>query len=380
MKKIVFILTLFLGGVISAQQSKNQSIIDAVNKRLDAIWKDSKAPGLSMSIVLPDGTPKTFTRGFANVEKGEKMTPTTKMLGGSTGKVFYSVVALQLIEEGKLQLDTPIFNIMSDYKWFARLPNAKDLTVRSLMRHETGIPRYVFRDDFQKDVLKDVNKKWKPEELLAYIFDEKPQFEVGKGFAYSDTNYIILCMLIEKVTGNSIYKEVKNRVLKRAGLKHTVAQTKRKYKNIAQGYNASDDTFFPGVQFNSKGKSNYNLQFEWAGGGLVITSRDLAVLGKKIYEGEMFSPTLLKEYFKGIDAQSLRGEWGLGVHIRKSPFGTLYGHSGFMPGYVTNMFYFPDHKFSICFQVNTTDKTKTSIMRKLPSISKVIIDELQKDK
>ena len=362
---------------VLAQQNNHSEILSAVNQKLDEIWENSKAPGLSLSVVLPEHGAVTFTRGFADVEKQIPMTKVTKMLGGSTGKVFYSVVALQLIEEGKLELDSPIYGMMSDYSWFSEIPNAKKLTVRALMRHESGIPRYVFKETFQQDVIKSVNRIWLPEELLTYILGDQPLFEVGKGFAYSDTNYIILCMLIEKITGESIYELVQTRVLDKAGLKDVVPQTGRVYNHIAQGYNGAGDSFYPGLQFDENGHSRYNLQFEWAGGGLVITSRDLAVLGKKIYEGEMFDPALLPVYFEGRDAKELRGEWGLGVHIMQSPIGVVYGHSGFMPGYITNLMYFPDHQFSMCYQINTSDKERTAILRQLPSVSKVIIKALR---
>ena len=378
MKKFLLFFVCLLLLQLNAQQVTNDQLVEKINNRLDEIWKASKAPGLSFSVVFPDGAPQTFTRGFANIEENIAMNSNTKMLGGSTGKVFYSVVALQLIEEGKLQLDTPIFDHMSEFDWFERIPNAKNLTVRSLMRHETGIPRYVFSDNFQTDVLKDVNKVWKPEELLSYIFDEKPQFNVGQSFAYSDTNYIILCMLIEKITGNSIYEEVQKRVLDKARLKNVIPQTSRSYKNIAQGYNGAEDAFYPGLQFNKEGQSNYNLQFEWAGGGLVITTADLAVLAKKVYEGAMFNPSLLSEYLKGIDAGNMGGQWGLGVHIRETPKGYIYGHSGYMPGYITNMMYYAKHKFAICYQINTSDRTKTSIMRLLPSVGNMITEALDK--
>ncbi|MFY0629375.1 MAG: beta-lactamase family protein [Flavobacteriaceae bacterium] len=376
MKKFLFIFISFYISQVAISQ--NEKIFNAVDKKLTEIWKNSKAPGLSFSVVLADGETKTFTRGFANIERKSEMTPDTKMLGGSTGKVFYSVVALQLIEEGKLQLDKPIYPAMKNYDWFLKIPNAKSLTVRNLMRHQTGIPRYVFNSDFQKDIHKDADRVWKPEELLAYIFDAKPEFEVGSNFAYSDTNYIILCMLIQNITKNSIYDEVQKRVLDKAGLKNVVPQTKRKYKNIAQGYNATNDPFFPGLQFDEGGKSRYNLQFEWAGGGLVITTHDLAVLAKKIYGGEMFAPKLLDEYFKGVDAGRLGGQWGLAVHIQETPKGKTYGHSGYMPGYITNMAYDATHKFSICYQVNTSDRARLSIFRDLPSIVQVIRDELNK--
>ncbi|MFD2565875.1 serine hydrolase domain-containing protein [Pseudotenacibaculum haliotis] len=378
MRKLFFTIFCLLSTITFVAQNNSQ-VFKAIDQKLDEIWKTSQAPGLSFSVVLPNGASKTFTRGFADVEKKTPMSATTKMLGGSTGKVFYSVVALQLIEEGKLTLDDPIFPKMNQYQWFSRIPNAKTLTVRNLMQHQTGIPRYVFSPDFQKDVLKDADKVWKPKELLSYIFDAKPEFEVGTNFAYSDTNYIILCMLIEKVTGSSIYDLVQTRVLNKAGLKNVVPQTKRSYKNIAQGYNGANDPFFPGLQFDSNGKSNYNLQFEWAGGGLVITTHDLVVLGKKIYEGKMFDPKLLNEYFKGVDAGRLGGTWGLGVHIRETPNGKTYGHSGYMPGYITNMIYSADGKFAICYQLNTSDRNKLSIMRSLPSLVGLVHETLKRD-
>lgn len=378
MRRLFLILNCFLLIHVSAQDSVNEHIIKVVDDKLTELWKDSKAPGLSFSLVLPDGSSKTFTRGWADVDNKVKMTSNTKMLGGSTGKVFYSVVALQLIEEGILKLDEPIFQTMSEYSWFSKIPNAKHLTIRALMRHETGIPRYVFSPEFQEDIVKDVDKKWEPKELLSYIFDDEPEFKVGASFSYSDTNYIILAMLIEKITGNTLYEEVQKRVLDKADLKNVVPQTERNYEHIAQGYNAENDSFFPGLQFDSNGNSRYNLNFEWAGGGLVITTHDLAVLGKKIYEGKMFDASLLRDYFDGIDAGRLGGKWGLGVHIKEGSSGATYGHSGFMPGYITNMIYYAQDKFSICYQINTSDRERTSILRNLSSIGDLISEELNK--
>jgi D-alanyl-D-alanine carboxypeptidase len=107
------------------------------------------------------------------------------------------------------------------------------------------------------------------------------------------------------------------------------------------------------------------VQFEWAGGGFVMNPVDLAKAGKLVYEGKVFSKKLLPEFFKGIDAKRQGGTWGLGVHIRKTPMGMTYGHSGFFPGYLTNMLYFPEAKFSIAFQVNTTNPKNISLYRKM---------------
>ena len=245
------------------------------------------------------------------------------------------------------------------------------------MRHSTGIPRYVFSPQFQKDVHMDPDKVWKPEELLSYVFDDKPTFKSGSGFAYSDTNYILLCMVIEEITGKDLYVEVENRVLKRAGLNYVSPQNKRQYEGLVQGYNGDEDPFFPGNALDENGKSRYNLQFEWAGGGLVINAHDLAKLGKLIYEGKMFAASLLTEYLDGREATGLGGQWGLGVHIQETPSGKTYGHSGFMPGYITNMIYFEDFNFSICYQINSSKPEARPIMRELSGLARIIKEEIK---
>lgn len=377
MKKLLLTISCLLVSVVALAQDTD-AVMAVVGQKLDEFFEAGQAPGVSVSVIMPNGDERTLVRGYADVEKKLKMTAETKMLGGSTGKVFYSVVAMQLIDEGKLKLDEPIYKQMSDYEWFEKLPNARQLTVRNLMRHQTGIPRYVFSEKFQKEVLVDADKIWKPEELLSYVFDDEPLFEAGTDFAYSDTNYIVLCKLIEKVTGNDLYDEVQKRVLDKAGLKAVVPQNKRSYQGLAQGYNAENDPFFPGKALDENGKSRYNLQFEWAGGGLVITTHDLALLAKRIYEGRMFNPALLDEYLNGVDAGRLGGQWGLGVHIERTPEGTVYGHSGFMPGYVTNMRYYEKYKFAICYQINTSDRSKMSILRQLPILGAIVSEELNK--
>jgi len=232
------------------------------------------------------------------------------------------------------------------------------------MQHASGISRYVYNEQFQIDIHKDADRKWKPVELLSYVFNEKPLFKAGSDFAYSDTNYIILAMVLEEVTNTSMYNYIEKNIIKPFKLKDVTPQVKRKIRGLVDGYNKKDDPLFPGdVLVN--GKYKYNVQFEWAGGGFVMTSVDLAKAGKLIYEGKVFDKKLLPEFFKGINAKQLGGTWGLGVHIRKSASGTSYGHSGFFPEYLTNMLYFPENKFSLAFQVNTSNPENISIYRKM---------------
>jgi D-alanyl-D-alanine carboxypeptidase len=250
------------------------------------------------------------------------------------------------------------------------------LTIRHLLQHSSGISRYVFAPEFQKDVKLDPDRTWVPEELLSYVFDKEPLFEAGSDFSYSDTNYIVLGMVIETLTGASLYDYIEAHILKPMDLNRVSPQIDRKITGLATGYSSEQDPFFPGTVVED-GTYRYNLQFEWAGGGFVNNARDLARAGKMIYENALFGKPLMEEYLKGIPAKGSGGAWGLGVHIAKSPIGTSYGHSGFFPGYITNMLYFPEYGFSIAFQVNTSDNKNLSLYRKLHKLIPVIAGYLK---
>lgn len=364
---LILPLLWFMQPGFAQKANDSQLLKDQLQQTLNELIAKHETPGITFSVVMPDGELIAVAAGKANLESDLDMRPEDRMLGGSTGKVFYSVVIMQLVEEGKLSLDEPISTYLGHYEWFKRVPNAEGLTLRNLMRHESGIPRYVFKEAFQSDVLVDADKKWEPQELVAYVLDDEPLFEVNSSFAYSDTNYILAGMAVEEVTGNDLFDEVENRVVKRAGLKYVDYQNKRTFKGMAQGYNG-DDPFFPGHALAGD-KSRYNWQFEWAGGGIVIASQDLAILAKKIYEGEMFSPELLPAYLNGRDALQMGGTWGLGVHIRETPNGRIFGHSGFMPGYITNMFYWENEQVAICYQINGSAPAYRGIMREIPQVN-----------
>ena len=377
MKKLIFFLASLFVLEAAVAQSTSDEIVKALDQKLEEIYKASKLPGISFTLVLQSDAPITFVKGMADIERNIAMTPDTKMPGGSTGKVFYSVVAMQLMQEGRLELDLPISNYLKG-PWLKRIPNGEALTVRHLMRHQSGLPRYIFNPAFPEEVRRDADRVWKPEELLAFVFDADPLFEAGTSFAYSDTNYILLAMVIEAVTGNDLYDEVERRVLQRAGLKNVVPQTGRQYENLAQGYSGENDPFFPGKALDENGVGRYNWQFEWAGGGLVITTRDLAVLNKKIFEGNMFEMLMLPTYLDGVAAGELGGEWGWGVHIQDTPHGKTFGHSGYMPGYITNVLHYKDYGFSICYQVNTSDRSRLQGYGALAQLADIIVEGLKK--
>ena len=354
---ILFLITLLLLFQTPAvAQKADPGLIKSIQANLDAWHKAGKFPGATVGVVLADGTSFSVATGYSDLTSKAPMKITDRMLAGSVGKTFAAAVALQLVHEGKLGLDDPVEKYLGGQPWFSRLPNHKAITVRQLMNHTSGLVRYEFKDTFTGDLTANPSKTWKPEELLAYLFDEKAPFEAGKGWDYSDTNYIVLGMIIEKVTGREFYDEAERRLLKPLKLRDTIPQDGPVLKKVVQGYAGAGNPFGGSDEMIRNGKFVINPQFEWTGGGFASTSLDLARWAKLMYEGKAYSPTLLPQVLDGVPAPMLGREakYGLGVIIRQTAAGRAFGHSGFFPGYMTDMMYFPEHKFAVAVQVNTS--------------------------
>lgn len=323
---------------------------------LDSLCKVGDFPGLNLAIVQADNSVIALSSGFNDKEENLLLKPSDRMLHGSVGKTYVSAVALQLIQAGKIKLDEKVSDYLGHYAWYSRVPNANDITIRMLMNHTSGIMRYEFKETFENDVTRMPDKVWKPEELIGYVLDEPAAFEAGKGWEYSDTNYIVLGMIIEQVTDKKYYELMKAN-LKKLGLKNTFPSDSRKLKGLAQGYAGAENAFGKQEKVIGKdGKFIINPQFEWTGGGVYGTAEDLARWGKYLYEGKLFSDELSKEMLDGVPAKLGKdAKYGLGVIIRPSSYGTTYGHSGFFPGYLTEMVYFPDYDICITIQTNSSD-------------------------
>ena len=355
---IVFIVCLLLTLAVQAQTSvANKAALEtALQLKLDEWHKAGSFPGATFGVVLANGESLGLAVGFSDRDTKTPMKPADRMLAGSVGKTFAAATALHLIKEGKIGLDDKIEKYLGGEPWFSRLPNAKDITVRQLMNHSSGLVRYEFKEQFTKDLSANPAKVWKPAELVAYLLDEKAPFEAGKGWDYSDTNYIVLGMIIEKVTGRKFYEEASRRIIKPLKLTDTIPQDGPSLKGVVQGYAGPNNPFGGTDAMIVNGKFAINPQFEWTGGGYASTAQDLARWAKMIYEGKAFSAELLPQVLEGVPAPMLGREskYGLGVIIRKTAIGTSYGHSGFFPGYMTDMMYFPEQKVAVAVQVNTS--------------------------
>src|SRR5688572_7117224 len=208
MKKIIFGFHLFLVLVTAAQPSHER-----LQFKLDSLRTAGNFPGLSISIIDKDNKTNSFVSGFSDVEKQIPLTAKHLLMQGSVGKTYVAAIAIVLIKNGKLGLDEKVSTYLSKYDWYSRIPNASSITVRQIMNHTSGVMRYEFKPDFINDLNAIPTKTWKPDELLKYVLDEKASFPAGEGWEYSDTNYILLGMIIEQLTGKKYYELLHEKIL-----------------------------------------------------------------------------------------------------------------------------------------------------------------------
>ncbi|HEX8243871.1 MAG TPA: serine hydrolase domain-containing protein [Longimicrobium sp.] len=364
---------------VARPPSAEDRLAARLQARLDSLHAAGRFPGATVGVALPGGRVLALATGLAD-SSGAAMRPHDRMLAGSVGKTFVAAVALQLVEEGKLRLDEPISTWLAAEPWFPNLPNARNITVRMLMNHTSGLVRYEFGDAFVRDLNANPDKRWTPAERIAYILGTRPPFEAGRGWEYSDTNYIVLGAILERITGRTLEEEVERRVLEPDRLREVMASDTVVLPGVVQGYAGPDNPFGRQATMIRGGRFIVNPQFEWAGGGYATSAPDLARWARLLWGGRAFGRPILAQALDAVPAPMLGNgaRYGLGVIVREGPLGPSYGHSGFFPGYLTDVRYYPRDDFSVALQFNTS--TPRALPRPLGAmvedLARIVADEL----
>lgn len=334
----------------------NPSLQDHVKNELVRLQEKHGFPGATCAYVLSDGTIGEVSCGFADQEIQEPMSPASRMLAASIGKTFVAATVLALANEVRLHLSDPLSSWLGARDWYPRLPNHETITIRHLLTHSAGIKDHVHTKEFFR-LLPSIGDHFSYETLIECILDEPPLFEAGLGWAYTDTGYILLGLVIEEATRNTYYEELERRFLKPLKLVHTTASDKRLLPGLVSGYTPKDNPFgLPTKIIDATGALLYNPAIEWTGGGVISTSRNLAMWAKLLYEGHAMHSEYLNELFQSvpISEDASKGRYGAGVAIiPNTPLGEKWGHLGNIPGYISSMRYYPMYKIAIAFQVNT---------------------------
>ena len=281
------------------------------------------ADGGVAALVVRDGEVLTAAAGERNAG-GDPMTAETPSRVGSISKTFVGTMVLQLVDEGRVNLDQRLATYLPETSAGA------DVTIRDLLRHHSGVPSYTDVSAFFPDVLADRSRRFVPADLLTYIEDVAPQ-PAGQRFTYSNTNYILLGQLIERLDGVDLNTALQTRISVPLGLPMTrfVLDDGASVPGLAAGWSADVVEGGPVSPYDSIASS------AWAAGALVSTTTELAAFLTALFAGDLISDESLAAMTDG-------GPYGYGLGLFEERFGPDparhgYGHHGGMPGYLSFM-------------------------------------------
>jgi D-alanyl-D-alanine carboxypeptidase len=271
--------------------------------------------------------------GVADLEAAEPMTMEHRFRIGSVTKTFVAVVVLQLVDEGKLSLDDEA------------APLVEGVTLRQLLNHTSGLPE--FYDDLIEvfePYREDPGYRWPAgeRELLAQVLAKPRLFAPGESWSYSNSNYLVLGVLVEAVTDSPLADELRRRIFEPAGLTATEYVPGTNVPGLARGYLPPENPFLPGAG-RPLDATDLALPFAGAAGGIVSTARDVARGLAAILGGDLLAPHLRAELLDAVASDWDESDrYGLGIEEvsavmggERSPCGPAWGHFGFGFGYTT---------------------------------------------
>jgi D-alanyl-D-alanine carboxypeptidase len=309
-------------------------------------------PGVTMSVYHPDQGLWLGAGGMADLHNRVNMQSCNISRVGSTVKMFTAATVLLLQEEGKLDIDDKI----SDYlegDVIDKIENAGIATIRQLLQHSSGIFNYIQSTQFQTASLNDLIREWSAEDLLKYAYHKSAYFQPGEDVRYSNTNYILLGMLISKVEGKPFYKVFEEKLFEPLGLTLTSFAAEdpvpdgivRGYIDMYSNLQVIESTYFSGWDYYS------------ADGGLISNPCDLNNFFRSLMNGKVLNSASMAEMLtwqapKDQDPEFFDIWYGLGIFKMDTPQGIAYSHGGDAIGYYCNMFYFPDDGTTLVYASN----------------------------
>lgn len=328
----VMAAALAVAGTLPASAAPSRDSRDDIRKGMERLVTDDEFPAALAATVDRDGRARNYTAGVGDLKTGAKVPVDGQVRAGSNAKTFTATVVLQLVGEGKVELDAPVDDYLPGLLRGEGV-DGRDITVRQLLQHTSGLPNY--SDHMLEDIFgKGRHTYYQPRDLLDIALAHKARFAPGEGWAYSNTNYIVAGLLIEKVTRRPLAEQITERVIDRIGLRRTY------FPDVGeegirgahpQGYHAAK----PGAPL--KNRTELDPSWGWAAGQLISTPSDLNRFFSALIGGKLLKPAQLAQMRTTVkipDAPVTGTGYGLGlISTPLSCGGVAWGHGGDIPGY-----------------------------------------------
>ncbi|MFF0294567.1 serine hydrolase domain-containing protein [Kitasatospora sp. NPDC004614] len=302
---------------------------DVVQQRLDALVTGDHVPGALAAVRGRDGRTRDYTAGVGDLATGAKVPADGQVRVGSNTKTFVAVVVLQLVAEGKVDLDASLDTYLPGLIHGDGI-DGRRITVRQVLQHTSGLANYTEFLEFSR-----ADQYLEPRELLDIALAHRPDFAPGAGWKYSNTGYLVAGLIVQKVTGRPVGEEITKRVIDRVGLRHTYFPAPGELtirERHPHGY-VVEEPGTPPLDITEMDSS-----WAWAAGAMISTNTDLNRFFSALIGGRLLPPAQLAQMRTTVPAEYMGpgARYGLGLASRPLPCGGLsWGHGGSLPGYVT---------------------------------------------
>lgn len=342
---LLIVLSVFfmINTSVGQSTSKDQSMVDKIDELMVKYIENANFTG---SVLVSKQGNIVYKKGFglANVEWDIPNQTDTKFRIASVTKQFTSMLIMQLVAEGKLELDKPITTYLDDYP----KGNGDKINIHHLLTHTSGVPSYTSFDSYRETM----RKSMKPVELVKMFQDSTLEFTPGEDFRYSNSGYALLGFILEKTTGKSFDRLLKEKILEPLGMHNTGVENPRDImKNRATGYRRNADNYV---------HSDFiDMSIVYTAGAMYSTVEDLYLWDQALYT-EQLLPKKYIDMMYGLHASAWGAHYGYGWAITKVQVGNTdeflptIEHDGGINGFNSKILRIPGDQSSIIILNNTS--------------------------
>jgi D-alanyl-D-alanine carboxypeptidase len=373
---LVAVAALLLGGCGDGPSDTARGFDPAAARRLQATLDDVRreqgVPGAAAAVVVPGAGTWVGTSGVADARTREPVRAETLFAAGSVTKVFVAALVVKLAEDGVLGLDDRL------RRWVPAFPGSSRITLRQLLNHTSGLADYVTDGRFlAAQRRRGVAAAWTPRQLLRYV--PGPLAKPGERWMYSNTNFLLLGLAVERATRSTVGRELHRRLLPRSAFGRIVVQTEdRPRGSVAVGHHRRGVGAEPEPPPNNPYvPSVADATSAWASGNLLGSAGDLARAGDALLRGDMLSNRARREMTRWVKAIFEPPEYGLGLARDRLAGEEVWGHSGDITGFHADLWHVPASGITVAALVNLQAGPDGADKRRL---AERLIEEAQTDR
>lgn len=334
--KRVFQGIILLGIVYSSVVPSYAGDAEEVKEILQDYLYENAISGGVVSVNAPDLN-ITIAAGIAHRQNGTAMTINKRLYFASLGKTMVATAILDAVAKGEIKLNSKVANQLSGLKGLVELEGIQTVTVKQLLNHSSGLAEYL-DDTFWDASIQQPNKKWNSADALTFAHGQPIEFRAGSSFLYTNTNYVLLGAILEKLDG-SLSASLAKRVFIPSGMTTATIGAKANDTSLARGYNNDGNDYSDVVWLNPLGD-----------GPVVGTASDIKnFVDATLRAKTLLPPKILKQMLKGSKHDR---SYGLGIGMERDDFGLWYGHAGSYDGFEADFRYYPEHDLTIIYTLN----------------------------